>query len=271
MTLPQSHTLLLQLDDGVLTVTLNRPSVRNAMSLQMVHELTTVAAYAESNLSLRALVLRGAGGHFSAGADLKDMALARAQPTTAGQDPIADTNAAFGQLCLAYARCTLPVIAVIEGAVMGGGFGLSCVADVALAASSAVFRLPETSLGIIPAQIAPFLLERLSYAEAKRLCVTGGKIDAHEALAIRLVHEVHDTPEALEQALQATLARIRQCAPNANRVTKALLVRARSEPVGSLIQEAARLFSAALTGPEGQEGSLAFMQKRAPSWANKGS
>lgn len=271
MSLPQVNTLILTEREGVLSVTLNRPAVRNAMSLEMVRELTQVAAYAEADESLRALVLRGAGGNFSAGADIKDLALARAQAPAQGKDPIADTNAAFGHLCMAYARCTLPVICVIEGAVMGGGFGLACVSDVALAAKSAVFRLPETSLGLIPAQIAPFLLERLGYSEAKRLCVTGGKIGADEALAIRLVHEVHDTPEALEQALEVTLERIRQCAPRANRATKALLVRARAEPVGSLIDEAARIFADAVRGPEGVEGTLAFAQKRAPSWAGQGS
>jgi isohexenylglutaconyl-CoA hydratase len=269
MTLPQTQTLLLALHDGVLTVTLNRPAQRNAMNLHMVQELTTVADYAEQDLRLRALVLRGAGGNFSAGADLKDLAQARAQPAVPGKDPVADTNAAFGRLCLTFARCTLPIIAIIEGAVMGGGFGLSCVSDVALASSSAVFRLPETSLGLIPAQIAPFLLERLGYAEAKRLSVTGGAISAQEALTIRLVHEVHPSTDALEQARDATLSRIRQCAPQANRATKALLARARSEPTGSLIDEAARLFSAALRGPEGTEGNLAFAEKRAPGWAPK--
>src|SRR5690606_35059358 len=146
---------------------------------------------------------QGTGGHFCAGGDLQDMARARMTPAQQGVDAIAEVNAAFGRLCLAYARSPLPIVTVLEGTVMGGGFGLACVADVTLALDTALFRLPETSLGVIPAQIAPFLVERIGYAEAKRLAVTGGKIDAKEALLLRLVHEVHADATALDAALQA--------------------------------------------------------------------
>ena len=95
-----------------------------------------------------------------------------------------------------------PTVAVLEGSVMGGGFGLACVADVAMAGTSALFRLPETSLGVVPAQIAPFLVERLGYSEAKRLAVTGGRLDASAALDLRLVHAVH-AAGALDSALDA--------------------------------------------------------------------
>lgn len=109
---------------------------------------------------------------------MKDMAGARmrAMQKAAGEpDPIAGVNAEFGRLCAAYANTPLAVVAVLEGTVMGGGFGLACVADVAIASDTAAFRLPETSLGAVPAQIAPFLVERLGYSQAKRLAVTGGR------------------------------------------------------------------------------------------------
>ena len=183
-------TLALRRDGAVLHVTLNRPEVRNAMSLAMVRELIEVVKAAEQDGETRVVVLRGAGGHFCAGADLKDMAGARAR-LTEDPDAVMKVNAAFGELCIAYAGASLAVIAVLEGTVMGGGFGLACVTDVAIAAENTVFRLPETSLGVLPAQIAPFLVERLGYAEAKRLAVTGSRIGAAEALQIRLVHEVH--------------------------------------------------------------------------------
>ncbi|MFZ3219078.1 MAG: enoyl-CoA hydratase/isomerase family protein, partial [Rhodoferax sp.] len=153
-----------------LHITLNRPESRNAMSLQMVAELRQVLQGAEATAgqpdAVRVVVLRGSGGHFCAGADLKDMAGARmrAMQATDGGDPIAEVNAAFGELCVAYSRTPLAVVAVLEGTVMGGGFGLACVADVAIASETAAFRLPETSLGVVPAQIAPFLVERLGYS-----------------------------------------------------------------------------------------------------------
>lgn len=260
-----TDTLLTRHEGGVLHLTLNRPEVRNAMSLAMVLELREALVAAESDGSTRAIVLRGAGGHFCAGADLKDMASARLRLT---EDPeaVAKVNAAFGELCVAFANTGLATVTVLEGTVMGGGLGLACVSDVALAGSSAMFRLPETSLGIVPAQIAPFLVERLGYAEAKRLAVTGGRLDANAALSLRLVHAVHASG-ALDNAVAAVLAEILQCAPGAVAATKGLMAKARFHAAGSLVQEAARVFSDAALGAEGLEGTTAFLQKRKASWA----
>ncbi|QTN30553.1 enoyl-CoA hydratase/isomerase family protein [Rhodoferax sp. AJA081-3] len=257
---------------ATLHIRLNRPDARNAMSLQMVAELRQVLRDAEATSgtpdAVRVVVLRGAGGHFCAGADLKDMAGARMralQAPTDGMDPIAEVNAAFGELCVAYARTPLAVVAVLEGTVMGGGFGLACVADVAIASETAQFRLPETSLGVVPAQIAPFLVERLGYSQAKRLAVTGGRLDAAAALRLGLVHAVVDTAD-LQTELDKVLADILACAPGALADTKALMAQARLREPQDLVQAAAAIFSRAAKGPEGLEGIAAFMQKRKPSW-----
>ena len=266
-------TIQVQLDHGICTLTLNRPEVRNAMSVAMVNELLQALKAAEGNPAVRVVVLRGTGGHFCAGGDIGDMAQARmklaaqqADGGNAGPNPVAAVNAQFGRLCLAFARTPLPMVTVLEGTVMGGGFGLACVSDVSLALHNVSFRLPETSLGIIPAQIAPFLVERLGYAEAKRLSVTGAKVGAAEALTIRLVHEVHADTDALEAALQAVLANILACGPQAIATTKNLLAHARLSSAESLIDDAAAMFARAVLSEEGQEGTGAFMQKRKPSW-----
>ena len=255
-----------------LHVTLNRPESRNAMSLQMVAELQQILRAAEATAgapnAVRVVVLRGAGGHFCAGADLKDMAGARMrsmQKAEGAPDPIAEVNAEFGRLCAAYANTPLAVVAVVEGTVMGGGFGLACVADVAIASDTASFRLPETSLGVVPAQIAPFLVERLGYSQAKRLAVTGGRLDATAASALGLVHEVTDT-EGLQAALDKVLSDILACAPGALAATKALMQRARFEPAHALVADAAAVFAQSAQGPEGIEGMTAFIQKRKPNW-----
>jgi isohexenylglutaconyl-CoA hydratase len=259
-------------------ILLNRPASRNAMSLQMVAELRQVLRDAEATAgtpdAVRVVVLRGAGGHFSAGADLKDMAAARMRALQApvamdgadAADPIAEVNAAFGELCVAYARTPLAVVAVLEGTVMGGGFGLACVADVAIASETAQFRLPETSLGVVPAQIAPFLVERLGYSQAKRLAVTGGRLDAAAALQLGLVHTVVNTAD-LQAQLDKVLADILACAPGALAATKSLMAQARLREPQDLVQHAATIFSRAAQGPEGMEGIAAFMQKRKPQWA----
>ena len=261
---------------AVLHITLNRPEQRNAMSLQMVAELRQVLQMAEATAgqpnAVRVLVLRGAGGHFCAGADLKDMAAARMRTMqtpagdATGPDPIAQVNAEFGALCVAYAQTPLAVVAVLEGTVMGGGFGLACVADVAIASDTARFRLPETSLGLVPAQIAPFLVERLGYSQAKRLAVTGGRLDGAAALRAGLVHSTVDSA-TLQGELDTVLADILACAPGALAATKALMAQARHTAPHALVLEAAAVFSQAAQGPEGLEGMTAFIQKRKPNWA----
>ena len=259
------QTLLHQPQGAVLHLTLNRPQVRNAMSLAMVLELRQALAQAEADGETRVVVLRGAGGHFCSGGDIADMAAAR-QRLADQPDALVEVNRAFGELCVAYATTGLAVVAVCEGTVMGGGFGLACVADMTLADDTVRFRLPETGLGLVPAQVAPFLVERLGYAEAKRLAVTGATIESQEALRLRLVHEAHMDTESLDHALQRVLADILRCAPQALAATKRLIAQARLHSPASLVPQAAEVFSAAALGPEGQEGTMAFLAKRKASW-----
>lgn len=269
------ETLATKREGAVLHITLNRPESRNAMSLRMVAELRSALEAAEAGGSVRIVVLRGAGGHFCAGADLKDMAAARMRAmkndpavseSGVSLDAVAQANLQFGDLCVAYAKTPLALVVILEGSVMGGGLGLACVADVALACESAAFRLPETALGLVPAQIAPFLVERLGYSQAKRLAVTGGRLGAANALAIGLVHAVHASDQ-IDTALTGVLADVLACAPGAVAATKALMARARLTESADMVQEAAAVFSRAAQGPEGLEGTTAFFQKRKPTWA----
>lgn len=261
--LPHCETLLLNLDDGVLHVTLNRPDSRNAMSLAMVSELRATLEALRHDPNVRALVLRGAGGHFCAGGDIKDMAGAR----TKGGDAYRELNRAFGALLEEAQSAPQVLVAVLEGAVLGGGFGLACVSDVAIAASGAKFGLPETTLGILPAQIAPFVVRRIGLTQARRLALTAARFDGAEALRLGLVHYCEDDDAALQQRLDETLEQIRQCAPQANAQTKALLLASEREALGPLLDRAAEQFATAVTGAEGVEGTMAFVQKRKPKWA----
>lgn len=261
-TLPHCETLLLNLEASVLHVTLNRPDSRNAMSLAMVGELRTVLAAVHGDLSVRAIVLRGAGGHFCAGGDIKDMAGARAT----GADAYRALNRAFGSLLEEAQHTPQVLIAVLQGAVLGGGFGLACVSDIAIAQQDARFGLPETTLGILPAQIAPFVVGRIGLTQTRRLALTAARFDGSEAERLGLVHFSEPDDAALEVRLQQVLGQIRQCAPQANAATKALLLATEGQALGPLLDSAAEQFAAAVTGAEGVEGTLAFMQKRAPKW-----
>jgi isohexenylglutaconyl-CoA hydratase len=261
--LPNCETLLLNLEAGVLHVTLNRPDSRNAMSLAMVHELRAVLAHVSQQADVRALVLRGAGGHFCAGGDIKDMAGARAK----GGDAYRELNRTFGAMLEEFQHAPLVVIAVLEGAVLGGGFGLACISDIAIADSACKFGLPETTLGILPAQIAPFVVKRVGLTQARRLALTAARFNGEEALRLGLVHYCESSDSALKQRLAETLEQVRKCAPQANALTKALILDTEEEALSSLLDRAAEQFAAAVTGPEGVEGTMAFMQKRAAKWA----
>lgn len=291
-------TLLIRREPGVLHLTLNQPHSRNAMSLAMVRELREALAAAEASAggpdAVRVIVLRGAGGHFCSGGDLKDMAAARMAPPGGGPDPLLAVSAAFGELCAAFAQSPLATVAVLEGSVMGGGFGLACAVDVALATETASFRLPEVHRGIVPAQIAPFLVERLGYSQAKRLAISGASVDAHQAFALGLVHELvgrapaaaqiettHapatgaaaalSVEAAVEAAIAASLSRVLRglllAAPGAVAATKALMAQARFTAPGQLVDRAAQLFATAARSAEGAEGMTSFIQKRKPAWA----
>jgi isohexenylglutaconyl-CoA hydratase len=251
------NTLLLEPHNGVLHITLNRPECRNAMSLEMVNELRAVLAQLDDQV--RAVVLSGAGGHFCAGADVKDL-------VSAG-DQLVALNRAFGTLLQAVEAVSQVVIVVLQGAVLGGGFGLACVSDIAIADHQAQFGLPETSLGLLPAQITPFVVKRIGLTQARRLALTAARFDGVEAQRLGVVHFVERDPQALAQRLDEVLGQVLQCAPGANARTKALLLASVEQPVGPLLDQAAQWFAAAVTGEEGVEGTRAFMQKRRPGWA----
>ncbi len=270
--LPTCEHLKLQRDGWTLHLTLNRPYVRNAMSFAMVEEIMTVFDAIRDRHDVRAVVIRGAGANFCSGGDIKDMAAARqAEPGPDGKDPLAHTNRLFGAMLTEVNQAPQAVIALIEGAAMGGGFGLACVSDVAIAHADAVFKLPETSLGVPPAQIAPFIVERIGLTQARRLAVTGGKIGADEAMRLGIIHEVASDTMILDERLEAVLDQIRRCAPAAIGTTKGLMLAAKQTPLTELLDRGAHEFAAALRGPEGIEGTVAFMQRRRPSWADTSS
>ena len=268
--LPETKTVLLELKDHTLHISLNRPKARNAMSLEMVEELMTTFKSIESSTEIRAVVLRGIEGNFCAGGDIKDMASARAASFDKknGDDAFYQLNRAFGKMISYANKIPQVLIVVTEGAVLGGGFGLACISDVALSLGSAKFGLPETGLGIPPAQIAPFVVARIGITQARRLALLGARFDGHEAFRLGIVHEVHDELAQLEEALQTVLQQVKRCAPNANRTTKELILSVGHQPLDELLEGAAKSFSAAIQGQEGQEGTMAFVQKRLPSWAS---
>lgn len=268
--LPELATLLLAEDAGVLHVTLNRPDRKNALSAAMVEALIELFTSLAADREPRAIVLRGAGGTFCAGADIKDMPKAREADAGDPLSSVASSNRRFGDMLCAALSVPAPLIVVAEGAVLGGGFGLVCVSDIALGLPSARFGLPETGLGVIPAQIAPFVLRRVGAVQARRLMLTGARIEGAEAVRLGLLHELCVDEAALQASLSRALSDIRRCAPRANAATKRLLGTFEKHELGPGLDLAAKVFAEAALGPEASEGTLAFLEKRLPSWAKQG-
>ena len=266
MTQSSTDTLELRREGGWLFVTLNRPHKRNAMSLAMVNHLSDVFTAIAHDRTVRAVVLRGAGGHFCAGGDIADMQRAASETQTDEHDPIASLNRRFGALLSQVDQVGAAVVAVCEGAVMGGGFGLACVADVTLAIDGARFRLPETSLGITPAQIAPFIVRRLGMSQARRLAVTGQTLDAAAAVRLGLAHELVD-PMSVNDAIEGILGQIRKCEPGAVAETKAIMHRVGTQPLDTILDLAAADFAKRARSETAQAGMLARLTRQPAPWA----
>ncbi len=265
--------LQVQHEHHVYWVTLHRPETRNALSPEMVAELAHVFNQAAQDDAVRAMVLRGSAGFFCAGGNVGNFQ-SRLEATDHSEgDPVVNRNRAFGHVLQALTALPMPVLAVVEGAAMGGGMGLACCADLVLATEDARFALSETSLGLIPAQIAPFVQARVGRRVALRLGLSGERVSGTLAQSLGLVDALAADSDALD-ALQAQwLSRILACGPQANRSLKALLSHdasagdpAGSQALGAWLDAAAHSFAQCMRS-EGAEGIAAFRERRTPAWA----
>ncbi len=240
--------LRIERDDDVLRITLTRPETRNAFDEALVTGLAE--AFVDVGKA-RAVVLRGEGPSFCAGADIEWM---RRSATLSHDENVADANA-LRRMLDAIDTCPAPVIALVQGHALGGGAGLVATADIALAHERAVFAFSEVKLGIIPSVISPYALRKIGESAARRYFVTGERFDAATAMRIGLVHEVTAN---LEGALATILGELRTAGPRAARHAKRLVL---DRPDGP---ETARRIAERRTSEEGQEGLRAFMDGRVP-------
>jgi isohexenylglutaconyl-CoA hydratase len=248
--------------------TLDAPATRNALTDAMVASLGEACRLAESTPAVRALVVRGAGRSFCAGGDFSGFRSAMAEaPPAEGLDPIAASNRRFGALLEQLSALSVATIAVVEGAAIGGGCGLAACCDIVLAAADATFAMPEVSLGLPPAQIAPFVAARLGERAALHLMLTGRRIDADQALTLGLVDAVLAL-EALDARVLDLLNELRRAEPAALRATKAILRRRREASLADTLDFAALAFAAALRSGTATEGLKAFAAKRPAVWAS---
>ncbi|HEX5070331.1 MAG TPA: enoyl-CoA hydratase-related protein [Vicinamibacterales bacterium] len=247
---------------AVTTVTLNRPDVRNAFNEAMIEELTAFAAGVPADGSIRAVVLRGSGPVFSAGADVQWMSKMLGYSR---EENLADARQA-ASMFLALDRMPVPLIGRIHGAALGGGSGLAAVCDVVVAADDALFGFTEVVLGILPAMISPYVVRKIGLSAARELCLSGTRFSAARAKDIGLVHTVVPAAD-LDRAVDEHVARFRKAAPSAVAATKRLLTDVYGKRPAEVLALTVDQIATQRVSPEGQEGLRAFLEKRPAAWA----
>lgn len=259
----KADVVLCDIDErGVARIIMNRPAVHNAWNPQVVAALTDAIEALSAASHVRVVVLTGEGKSFSAGGDLRWM---RGILDQSSEQRRADAER-IGKLLVAIDACPKPVIARINGAAIGGGFGLVCACDIAVACSEAVFGLSEVKLGIIPAMISPFVVRRLGEAGARAHFLTGrDPMAAQRALGIGLVHYVVARDE-LDVAVEAELRTVLKSSPAAIAEAKRLFRRGSARDIEVAIKEAAEALVKTWEGGDAREGLTAFLEKRNPSW-----
>ncbi|MEM6415433.1 MAG: enoyl-CoA hydratase-related protein [Pseudomonadota bacterium] len=267
MTLPtELEDILLSRQQSTLTVTLNRPQAKNALNRAIVEGLFALLEALPAASDVRTVVLRGAGNTFCAGGDIKDFAkqMIAPDPEPGSEDPVRIGNRAFGSILQKLDQLPQVLISVVEGAAFGGAMGFLSVSDVVIASPDAKFSLSETTLGIPPAQIGPFVVRKIGLFNARRLALTGARFGAEEAADVGLVNTVSDQG-GVDAALVDVLNAIGRCEPNAVAATKHLLSAAAPAIDDQQLDDASDDFVSCLRGA-GRQGAAAFASKQTPPW-----
>lgn len=259
-------TLETTMQQGVAVIWLNRPDVRNAMSAELIAELTDAVGAASEDDAVRAIVLAGRGKAFCAGADLNWMKQA------AGYGPAENEAdaAKLATLLRTIAESPKPTVARVHGPAFAGGLGLVTACDIAVASYDAKFCLTEVKIGLIPAMISPYVIRAIGARAASRWMLTAEVFDGAEAYRSGLVQEIA-APEELDGAVNAILGQLLLAGPAALAATKALIRDVAHRPVDdALVRDTARRIAAARASDEGREGIASFLEKRAPRWHPEG-
>lgn len=247
---------------GVATLTLARPDKHNALSAQMIAELTRAAAQLAADSAVRVVILTGEGASFCAGGDLDWM---REQFTADRATRMAEARK-LALMLKALNELPKPLIGRVQGQAFGGGIGMMSVCDVAIAAEGAKFGLTETRLGLIPATISPYVLARMGEGKARRVFMSARLFDAQEAVALDLAARAV-APEDLDTAIEREVKPYLSAAPDAVARAKRL-ARSLGTPItGAVIEDTIRQLADCWEDPEAHEGISAFFEKRKPAWA----
>lgn len=256
--------LIRKFGEGICYLELNRPEKRNALSKKMIQELITFLEINSESTQFKVLVISGNDGFFSAGADLEWMKQGIEQTYKENLD---DARL-FTQLYTMLWNFPKPIVAKVERGAFGGALGLMACADVVITSPDAVFSLSEVSLGLIPATVAPFIMQKIGCSNARFLMLAAESFSGEDALRYNLVHVLAPADKLGIKTREVAL-KISRNSPSALKETKNLL-NSLGCSVVSMDKEIERLcndlIAKARTSPDGQEGVMAFFEKRKPNW-----
>lgn len=258
-------TVLIENDNNIVTVKLNRPDLHNAMNDVMIAELTNIFLKLSNSDSVRVVVIRGEGKSFCAGADLNYM---KGIAGFGFEENVQDGKKLAALFSAVY-KCSLPTIAMVHGAAFGGANGLLAACDIVIAEENTTFAFSEVKIGIAPATISPFVVKRIGEFGSKELMMTGKRFKGQEAEKWHLVNR--SVPkEKMDETLQEYIKQFLSAAPEAVKVTKNMIGEVMtSNDFDETISSMAHLIATLRASREGQEGMSAFLEKRKPKWEEK--
>jgi methylglutaconyl-CoA hydratase len=244
-------------------VWMDRPEAHNALNEELIRELTDGFRTLADDAEVRVIVLAGRGRSFSAGADIESM---RRQGAATYEENLANARE-LAVMFRTIASSPKPTVARVNGAAIGGGLGLVCACDIAVASSDAKFAASEVRLGLIPATIGPYVVRAIGARWARRLFQTAERIVAPQAQKIGLIHEVVD---GLDARVEAIISDLVAGAPQAQREAKDLIDVVADQPITpGLIEDTAGRIARIRAGDEAREGLSAFLEKRVPAWVRE--
>jgi methylglutaconyl-CoA hydratase len=259
---PLASPLLIEHDDGVTTLTLNRPAINNAFDDEMISLLIEALDDCRLNDDVKVVKLTGAGKHFSAGADLNWM---RRMADLDYSENREDAGQLARLMSILY-HLNKPTIAQISGASYGGAIGLIACCDIAIASEKSLFCLSEVKIGLIPAVISPYVVKAIGERQARRYFITAEVIKSEQALALNLVHEVVPLAE-LKSRVNEIVSSMLNNGPKAMGISKALVQKVANEKLDDDLKDHTRdLIAQVRVSEEGQEGLSAFLEKRPANW-----
>lgn len=264
---PDADDRLVRIDstpDGVVFVTINRPQKKNAFDAPTIAALYEAFETLQGADHVRVVFVRGSGGTFCAGADLAWMRDAADWSEGDNRDD------AIGLAKMLKALHDVPAltVALVEGAAMGGGAGIVAACDMAVAVQGARFAFSEVKLGLIPATIAPYVIEAVGPRAARALFATAELFDADRAKDVGLVSQVLASADDIDGFVRSLSDAMKACAPGAVGDAKRLVNDLAGRHIDhGMMEDTARRIARARVSAEGQEGVRAFLDKRKPGWA----